>query len=202
MDEVANPELEQTASAPVRTLPFAGRAKRQRIALGVVCIGSAIVATLITAGIAGGLRINLTPSYALGIWRIEPLDREPVIGDLVFLCPPRTVAIALALDRGYMRRGLCPGWITPLIKTVAALPGQRVAVGAAVSINGRPLPHSAVRGLDAENRILRPWPGGVVPAGHLFLHSDFRGSYDSRYFGPVPADGVLGLARPIAVIDP
>jgi conjugative transfer signal peptidase TraF len=202
MEEAANPELEQTARTPVRTFRFAGRAKRQSIALVVVCIGAAIVAAVITAGLAGGLRINLTPSYALGVWRIVPLDREPVAGDLVFLCPPRTAAFALALERGYMRRGLCPGWITPLIKTVAALPGQHIAVGVMVSIDGRPVPHSTVRGLDAEGRSLRAWPGGVVPPGHLILHSDFRGSYDSRYFGPVPADGLLGRAAPVLTFGP
>jgi len=46
-----------------------------------------------------------------------------------------------------------------------------------------------------------PAPGGVVPSGYLFLHSSFASSYDSRYFGPVPATGLLGLARPVLTFD-
>jgi len=47
-----------------------------------------------------------------------------------------------------------------------------------------------------------PWSGGVVPLGHLYLHSSFVGSYDSRYFGPVPAEGVLGRAVPVITFGP
>ncbi|MBB4116372.1 type IV secretory pathway protease TraF [Rhizobium sp. BK226] len=47
-----------------------------------------------------------------------------------------------------------------------------------------------------------PYAGGIVPPGYLFLHSSFEGSYDSRYFGPVPDAGILGLARPVFTFDP
>lgn len=174
---------------------------RQR-AVATLCLGAAGMLALFVAGHAAGLRINFTPSYALGLWRIMPLDRDPLAGDLVFLCPPRTPAFALAVERGYLRRGLCPGSVTPLIKTVAAIPGQHVSVTASVRVDGVPIAGSAVRDRDAEGRALEPWSGGVVPAGHLFLHSDFAGSYDSRYFGPVPAEGLLGLAEPVLTFGP
>ncbi|MFZ1812823.1 MAG: conjugal transfer protein TraF, partial [Rhizobiaceae bacterium] len=32
--------------------------------------------------------------------------------------------------------------------------------------------------------------------------SDFAGSYDSRYFGPIPGTGLLGRARPVLTFDP
>jgi len=38
--------------------------------------------------------------------------------------------------------------------------------------------------------------------GTLFLHSDFVGSYDSRYFGPLPAEGTLGLAQEVLTFAP
>jgi type IV secretory pathway protease TraF len=44
--------------------------------------------------------------------------------------------------------------------------------------------------------------GGTVEADALFLHSDFVGSYDSRYFGPLPAEGVLGLAQEVLTFAP
>jgi len=165
--------------------------------------GAAVVmSTLAVTAFTGGYRLNLTPSEPLGLWRIEELQRPVSIGDLVILCPPTTAVFAEAWRRGYLRRGLCAGGFAPLIKTVAALPGQRVAITAHVLIDGRPLPASSVRGRDAEGRALKSDPGGVVPPHHLFLHSSFASSYDSRYFGPVPDSGLLGLAQPVITFDP
>jgi conjugative transfer signal peptidase TraF len=160
------------------------------------------LATLVTIAGWRGLRLNLTPSHPLGLWRIVPLDRTAAIGDLVFVCPPRNAAFEQAAARGYLRRGLCPGWVGPLIKIVAAGEGQRVEVGRLVAIDGQPLEHSDVRLIDGEGRALTSWLGGLVPPGHLYLHSSFVGSYDSRYFGPVPAEGVLGRAVPVLTAGP
>lgn len=168
-----------------------------------------IVSTLIAfqlpvlaAGYGVGFRLNMTPSYPLGLWRIEAMDRPLAIGDLIFICPPDNEAFAVGRERGYLRRGLCPGWFSPLIKTVVALPGQQVNIVNIVTVDGQALPNSTVRTADAEGRGLDPWSGGIVPSGALFLSSQFAGSYDSRYFGPIPASGLLGLARPVLTFDP
>jgi conjugative transfer signal peptidase TraF len=163
----------------------------------ILATGAGVAAAIAAAGWFAGLRINMTPSYPRGLWRIEALDRPADVGDRVFICAPDTTAFERAFRRGYIRRGLCVGGLSPLIKTVAAIGGQRIDVAARVSINGRVLGHSNVRRRDSASRPLTPFAGGVVPAGTLFLHSDFAGSYDSRYFGPIPASGVLGLARPV-----
>lgn len=168
-----------------------------RVPLMILATGSGVAAAIAAVGWFAGLRINMTPSYPRGLWRIEALDRPADVGDRIFICPPDTREFERAFARGYIRRGLCAGGLSPLIKTVAAIGGQRIDIEAGVSINGRPLPDSDVRRRDAAGRSLSPFVGGVVPAGTLFLHSDFAGSYDSRYFGPIPASGVLGLARPV-----
>lgn len=170
----------------------------------VVIVLSAVVAPILmfTTFYGFGFRLNLTPSYPLGLWRIVPLNRPVATGDLVFICPPENAAFSQALERGYVRRGLCSGWLSPLIKTVVALPGEHVAIDAGVTIDGSVLAHSDIRSTDAEGRALSSWSGGIVPTGHLFLHSIFAGSYDSRYFGPISAAGVLGLARPILTVSP
>ncbi len=166
-----------------------------------------LFAVLFIAGVAasgwlGGYRLNETPSYPLGLWRIEPIERPAAVGDRVFICPPRTPAFAIAIERGYVRRGICPGLLSPLIKTVAAVAGQQIDVHASVSVDGLPLGHSEIHAVDAQGRALVPYVGGIVPAGALYLHSDFAGSYDSRYFGPIPATGLLGLARPVLTFVP
>ena len=165
---------------------------------GAAVVMSALAATAFT----GGYRLNLTPSEPIGLWRIKKVQRPVAIGDLVFLCPPTTAVFEEARRRGYLRRGLCPSGFAPLIKTVAALPGQRVDISDYVHIDGHPLPASSVSGRDGEGRALTSDRGGVVPPHHLFLHSSFASSYDSRYFGPVPDSGLLGLARPVFTFDP
>ncbi len=170
----------------------------------IVCIGLS-ASTILSAsiiGLAGGYRLNLTPSEALGLWRVKELHRPVTVGDLVFVCPPSSAPFLEARERGYLRYGLCVGGLAPLIKTVAALPGQQVEIGENVTVDGRPIPASGVRAADGEGRPLRPFAGGIVPPGHLFLHSSFASSYDSRYFGPLPTSGLLGLARPVLAVDP
>jgi len=172
---------------------------------GVIAFAAAsasVMAALVGIGIICRIRLNLTPSEPLGIWRIEPLSRDPVVGDLVFICTPSTPQFQKAWQRGYLRRGLCAGGFAPLIKTVAALPSQSIAIGDTVRIDGAVLSASRVSKSDGQGRQIVPFSGGIVPPGHLFLHSSFASSYDSRYFGPIPISGLLGLAKPILTFDP
>lgn len=173
-----------------------------RQAIVLVTIAASLVVAAAGIGFIGGIRLNLTPSEPLGFWRIEPVGRAPVVGDLVFICPPPNQQFEDAWQRGYVRRGLCAGGFAPLIKTIAAIPGQSIAIGDTVRIDGAVLGASRVSKRDGHGRTIVPFSGGVVPPGHLFFHSSFASSYDSRYFGPIPDSGLLGLARPILTFDP
>jgi len=173
--------------------------RQRKLAIATLAIGVVIFGVIAGAGFGGGLRLNLTPSFPIGIWRIEHLGREVEIGDRVFICPPNTPEFALGLARKYMLKGLCPGGMGPLIKTIVAVAGQSIDIQAEVIIDGHKLPNSMVRSTDVQGRALPRFGGGPVPPGFVFLHSDFGGSYDSRYFGPLPASGILGLAVPVLV---
>jgi len=153
-------------------------------------------------GWIGGLRINLTPSEPLGLWRIVSLDRPAAVGDVVFICPPETATMREARKRGYLRQGLCPVGYAPLIKTIVGVEGQEVEVGIDVRIAAHPLPRSHVSVFDGDGRSLARFSGGLIPAGYVFVHSDFIGSFDSRYFGPIPASGILGLALEVWTYAP
>lgn len=189
-------------SRPTRAAAGRERRVRRRLALAILLAGGAAVAAAAGIGWTGGLRLNLTPSEPLGLWRIVPLDRDVAVGDLVFICPPAGAISTYGLERGYFRRGLCAGGAAPLIKTVAAVAGARITIGADVGIDGAAVARSRLSTVDGEGRPIAPWSGGPVPPGELFLHSSFAGSYDSRYFGPVPQAGLLGLARPVLVFNP
>lgn len=180
------------------------RVKRRppRSALTLIAIAVALILAVVAVGITGGFRINLSPSEPIGLWRIEPLQGPVAVGDLIFICPPVNEVIREARSRGYLRSGLCPSSSAPLIKTVIAAEGQQVDIGGHIRIDGRWIERSTVARLDGKGRLLHAFSGGVVPAGHVFLHSRFVGSYDSRYFGPIPLSGLLGRARAVLTYAP
>lgn len=174
----------------------------RRTAIAIIGASALVLGSMAAAFAIGGYRVNFTPSYAYGLWQIEPLDREARVGDRIFICPPANGTAELALERGYLPRGLCPSGTGPLIKTIVALPGQLVEIDGQVLIDGEPLPFSNVLEADAEGRAMPVYAGGTIGEGALFLHSEFVGSYDSRYFGPIPEKGVLGLAREVLTFSP
>ena len=120
-----------------------------------------------------GLRVNVTPSLPLGLYRL--CSDVPGKGDYVSFCLEGEYA-QLALDRGYIGPGLCPSGLRPLLKHVAGLPGDMVTAAGlhvleADSLN-RPLP-SALR-------------DGRIPPGMALVLAPHGGSYDGRYFGLIP----------------
>ncbi len=136
---------------------------------------------------ARGFRLNLTPSVAVGLYRLE--SRAPARGDLVSLCLAHDRFSKLALERGDLRPGLCPSGTRPLLKRLVGLPGDQLDIAPeGVRINGQLQPCSQVRTLDSHGR---PLPGGglesgIIPANQALLLSDgHTGGFDSRYFGLV-----------------
>ena len=78
-----------------------------------------------------------------------------------------------------------------LIKRVIALPGETVASqGNQITINGEPLEEPYVTSPGG-----REVPEQIVPPLHVFVMGDNRQfSNDSRNFGPVPIDKIIGRA--------
>ena len=175
---------------------------QQRRATVIISIAAMVAIPATVTAFAGGYRINLSPSKPLGIWHIAPLHRPVGVGDIVFICPPETAEMRDAKARGYLRFGLCPTGLAPLIKTVIAVAGQHVEIGASVSVDGRMVSSSRLAQRDGAGRRLLPFASGIVPPEHVFLHSAFPGSYDSRYFGPLPASAILGLAQEVLAYAP
>lgn len=187
----------------IMAMPESTAMSRQRSsALVTLFVAAGLLIVFFAAGRIGGLRINTTPSEPLGLWRIIPLTRSARSGETVFVCPPDNAAMREARQRGYLRTGLCPGGFGPLIKTVIAVAGQRVDVTDRIAIDGVPIPRSRIIEKDGQGRPLRQDQSGEVQPGEVYLHSDFIGSWDSRYFGPVPVSGVLGLAQEVLTYAP
>lgn len=84
-----------------------------------------------------------------------------------------------------------------LLKPVAAMAGDRVCRWQGrVLINGEHRAEAAFR--DFAGRLLPIWQGcRRLQQDELFVLSTTSGSFDSRYFGPVRQDAVIGIARPL-----
>ena len=85
-----------------------------------------------------------------------------------------------------------------LLKRIGCIAGQTLTVSAAKDYfcDGRYLGRAKDRALTGEPVKNFVW-GGVVPPGKFFAVGDNVNSYDSRYFGFVDRDAVVGRAYPI-----
>ena len=135
---------------------------------------------------------NASPSVPIGFFQVR-VGEQVSRGDLAVVAPPP--AIARFLDKGsYLPLGL------PLLKRVAGVPGQTVCrIGDTISIDGDAI--ALAQRTDRLGRFLPVWSGcRTLAADQLFfLNADREDSLDGRYFGPLPADAVIGMARPIWV---
>ena len=135
-----------------------------------------------------GLRFNPTPSLPKGVYRI--VSGAPEKNDFVSFCLEGEFA-ELALERGYLEPGSCRSGLRPLLKRLAALPGD--------SVDPYSLPICAV---DSHGRPMSPaLAPGVVPPGMALVLADHPGSFDSRYFGLVPLEE-LQRVEPIFLFNP
>lgn len=152
---------------------------------------------------AYGIRINMTRSLPLGLYRISD---DPNAG-LVAFCPS-VGAMDESAARGYRGHGYgfgCPDGAPPLMKPVVAFPGQTVEVsGDGIAVERRLLPNTKALPFDGKRRPLHAWPAGNyrVEPGTLWVASTFHpGSYDSRYLGPIRAEQVLYRMRPLWLFE-
>lgn len=180
-------------------VPHSRSRRRARLALaGFAAVGFAALAWAAFVSPLPRLTYNPSDSVAVGWYRIDPFDGRaaslprPLSVDSIVLVPLPATAAALAAQRGYLPTRV------PLLKRVGALAPQHVCIVAGqVRIDG--VPAAAVLRAD---RLGRPLPSlqlcRHLEPGELFLLSVTNpASFDSRYFGPVSASGVIGVARPI-----
>ena len=156
---------------------------------------------LVVGGFNEGLRWNASPSMPTGIWRVAPLQGPPTRQQAVALCLPEAAA-RLGRERGYLDYGDCPGQAEMLIKTIAAIPGDRVTVSDdGISINGEPVADSKPLASDEAGRPLKSTDKGVYVVANnevWVISSRDPRSYDSRYWGSVHLSELRGSANPVA----
>lgn len=155
------------------------------MAVGCLCLAAS------DADRAPRLLFNTTASASVGFYQVEPAAF--VVGDLVAVSPPPALAKWMAV-RGYLPINV------PLLKTVVAAGGQHVC--------GR-RQRLYVDGVLVAQARRRDRLGRDLPTFEdcrqlrrdevLLVNVAAPDSLDGRYFGPLPAERVIGRARPLRI---
>lgn len=160
--------------------------------------GAAITAVAAAIGFGAGVRVNWTPSLPVGLYLVKA-PGTPQRGEIVEACLPDGAA-HFALQRGYIGPGVCEDGTMPVLKPVAAVPGDTVEVRRdGVHVNGELVVPPPLE-IDGEGRPLPPTLEGTyqVPEGRVWLLSAHESrSFDSRYFGAFDAARVRSRAWPL-----
>ena len=133
---------------------------------------------------------NATASTPIGFYHLQPI-RRLYDGELVAAMPPKPIATYLA------RGGFLPLGV-PLLKHVAALPGQTICRhGDVITIDGKQV--AIALNDDHLGRPLPRWSGCKrLHQDQVFLmNSNVWDSLDGRYFGPFRTTTIIGQAIPV-----
>lgn len=135
------------------------------------------------------LLFNTTASAPIGVYLVTP--GRFAVGDLIAVQPPPSIAAWMA-KRRYLPMNV------PLLKTIAASGGQHVCGKSdGLFVDGRRLAHAKRR--DRWGRTLPVFRDcrDLVDGEILLVNAHAPDSLDSRYFGPISTQGVIGSVRPI-----
>jgi conjugative transfer signal peptidase TraF len=155
-----------------------------------------VIFLVLIALIVAGLRVNIMPSVAHGIYWLTTCPATVERGMLVTVHTSETRRLMRDLH------GWLASWMLPIMKPIAALPGDQVCLvdgtlhivyGSTTEVYGPVLTNGRGQSLptwiDTRCR--------VIPDGHVFLASKAVQSIDSRYFGPINMTDIRSRAVPL-----
>lgn len=156
-------------------------------------LGVAALCTPAAMTMPVGIVFNPSDSVPRGWYSVGRIDDAASLhADVIVLARLPADAAALASQRGYLPAGV------PILKRIGAVAPQVVCVRERiVHVDGAVV--TTARMHDGALRPLSSWAQcRALAEGELFLLSDTNpASFDSRYFGPIAASSVLGVARPL-----
>jgi conjugative transfer signal peptidase TraF len=170
---------------------------KPRFAFMIGGLSSAILAVLVPTGLhRSGLRFNDSKSMPLGLYRIVPRP-SPYAG----LCLPSDIMHSARQAGLSLERGECPDGLQPVLKALYwATPAAPVVLNQdGFTVAGKRLANTRPKAASRVGKPLTHYPFGTFTQG-VFAISDFHpDSFDSRYFGPVPASSVRFYVEPVFV---
>ena len=157
-----------------------------------------------------GYIINVTPSMPYGLYQevnLKTNQSKPItVGSIVLSCLPDQAA-KTALDHEYLvHSSRCENGIEPVLKEVIAVSGDKVFLHQdsikVVTAKGKiafyqaPVLHTSPSGLNVPS-LIKNSQFSLKNQVWLYGSYHYQLSWDSRYFGPVNTQEVIGLMKPI-----
>lgn len=120
-------------------------------------------------------------------------------GDIIAVCLPRVIA-EYGLAQGYLQHGHCSAESIAVLKQVIALPGDTIQLtNQAIVVNGVRyfFPYQAYDRLG--RRMDKFVANGIYKSIGYWLYGshDVTHSWDSRYYGPVARENIIGVYKPL-----
>ncbi|MDQ8043972.1 MAG: signal peptidase I [Solirubrobacteraceae bacterium] len=172
----------------------------------LVVIGALVLALLIQQFLVKPYKIpspSMVPTLDEGqrilVNRLGDHFGDPKNGQILVFNPPSGAEqsgeeCAVPHDENHACLQAKPGKLKQaFVKRVVGVPGDKISVkGGHVIRNGTPVDEPYARPCDDATCNIATF---TVPAGHYFMMGDNRGnSDDSRFWGPIPRDYVIGRA--------
>ncbi|MEQ1523166.1 MAG: S26 family signal peptidase [Aestuariivirga sp.] len=154
-------------------------------------------AALALAFLAAKPIINPSPIFVWNASESVPVGwyfvakRQPMIGEIAVIKSAKWVRI-YASTRGYL-----PQKVLLLKPIFAAHPSVICRFGLYVFVDGKHVIKAQI--MDKQHRLLPVWKGcKALKPSRYFVLGRHRDSFDSRYFGPIDRDQVIGTAFSLA----
>lgn len=151
---------------------------------------------------ASGYSVAVNPSASMprGLYLLGPIQ-NPAVGDTVAVCIPVSDQTRLYRRRDYLPASdRCASGLPPVLKPVVAAAGDTVSIDAdGTRVNGVLLPNSRVYDTDTQGlpigHLPLQWSKRLGKGEYFVLANRIPRSLDSRYYGPVPRQNIVGAAR-------
>lgn len=175
--------------------PHSGQAERQsrwghRLVIVVTGAAGLLLAGASLLPRSPALIWNVSTSVPVGLYRLE--TEQPERGDIAVIRPEGALALLLAQEGALSKDRL-------LLKPLAGLPGQTVCrTGPVVTLDGAPVAFAQTH--TRKGDALPVWSGcRRLSSGERIVLAQNPASFDSRYFGTIDANQIIGRARPLLV---
>ena len=149
------------------------------------------------------LYLNTSSSLPYGIYHNEDTARAQSlkINDIALVCLNRSHS-KIAFERGYIGFGRCSDGTAPVGKRIVAIEGDNVRIDAdGIHVNNKIVDYSKPADTDSKGRTLEHYSiDRILHGKEYILANRHKDSYDSRYFGPVSSDRIIGKLNSLVTV--
>ena len=174
------------------------RLKRLAKFVLIVVLGFALIFSVFQFG---HIRFNSTESMPIGFYQIQKATTLKS-GDYVLVCLPDPIAQE-GHERGYLKKGIgCTNGAEPLLKELIAVPGDNVFLTSNEMIVNGVGYQAPLFKIDRQGRATVYVQRGSYDHTSLYWlygEHDQTYSWDSRYYGGVGRENIMGIARPLFI---